>query len=53
MSKQLDLAGKAASVTGGTGGIGAATARRLARFGATVAIGYHQATDHAAALSTT
>jgi 3-oxoacyl-[acyl-carrier protein] reductase len=37
----LDLAGKAALVTGGSRGVGAATARLLARAGADVAIGYH------------
>ncbi len=34
------LAGKIAFIHGGSRGIGAATARRLARDGATVAIGY-------------
>jgi NAD(P)-dependent dehydrogenase (short-subunit alcohol dehydrogenase family) len=50
MSEQLDFAGKVAMVTGGSRGIGAATASRLARFGATVAIDHHQAADHAAAV---
>ena len=35
-----DLKGKTALVTGGASGIGFATARMLARFGATVAINY-------------
>ena len=35
------LAGKVAVVCGGSGGIGAASARLLAEAGATVAVGYH------------
>lgn len=44
------LRGKIAVVTGGSNGIGAATARALAREGATVVIGYHQGQDRAQAL---
>lgn len=40
MSSNTTLAGKVAFIHGGSRGIGAATARRLARDGATVAIGY-------------
>ncbi len=43
-----DLTGKVALVAGGSGGIGAATARRLAEAGATVWIGYNQGADRAA-----
>jgi 3-oxoacyl-[acyl-carrier protein] reductase len=44
----IDLAGKRALVTGGSRGIGAATARLLARAGASVAIGYRSRVDEAA-----
>lgn len=50
MSEQLDLAGKVALITGGSRGIGATTARRLARSGANIAIAYHQGADQAAAV---
>ncbi|KQN65671.1 oxidoreductase [Duganella sp. Leaf61] len=40
MNSNLNLSGKAAFINGGSRGIGAATARRLARDGAKVAIGY-------------
>lgn len=45
-----DLAGRVAVVAGGSGGIGAATARRLADAGATVVLGYHQGQARAADL---
>jgi 3-oxoacyl-[acyl-carrier protein] reductase len=44
------LAGKVAVVTGGSSGIGAATARRLAAAGASVVVGYNSGADRAAAL---
>src|SRR5260370_25349894 len=44
------LQDRIAVVTGASSGIGAATARALAREGATVVIGYHQGRDRAQAL---
>ncbi|TVP72256.1 MAG: SDR family oxidoreductase [Gemmatimonadales bacterium] len=46
----LDLSGKRALVTGGSRGVGAATARLLARAGARVAVGYRTRSADAAAL---
>jgi NAD(P)-dependent dehydrogenase (short-subunit alcohol dehydrogenase family) len=46
-----ELAGKVALVTGGSRGIGAATARRLARHGAAVAFTYVRAADQAQAVA--
>lgn len=45
------LAGKVAVITGGSSGIGAASARRLAEQGATIAIGYNAGRDRASALA--
>ncbi|MCR0982782.1 SDR family NAD(P)-dependent oxidoreductase [Roseomonas populi] len=44
------LQGRVAVVTGGSSGIGAATVRRLAAAGATVAVGYNAGADRAQAL---
>ncbi|QEZ48697.1 SDR family NAD(P)-dependent oxidoreductase [Cupriavidus oxalaticus] len=49
-TKALPLAGKAALVTGGSRGIGAAIVRRLARDGAAVAFSYAASADRANAL---
>ena len=45
-----DLAQRVAVMTGGSSGIGAATARRLAAAGATVWVGYNKGADRAAAV---
>jgi 3-oxoacyl-[acyl-carrier protein] reductase len=45
-----DLKGRIAVVTGGSNGIGAATARRLADAGATVVVGYNEGAARAEAL---
>ncbi|MGG5823068.1 SDR family NAD(P)-dependent oxidoreductase [Falsiroseomonas sp. HW251] len=45
------LAGKVAAITGGSSGIGAASARRLAEQGATIAIGYNAGRDRAQKLA--
>jgi 3-oxoacyl-[acyl-carrier protein] reductase len=47
---EKELQGKVALVTGGSRGIGAAAARRLATIGADVAIAYRQASDKASAV---
>ncbi len=48
MNDIMDLAGKTALVTGGSRGVGAATALLLARAGAAVGIGYRSRADDAA-----
>ena len=45
------LEGRVAVISGGSSGIGAATARRMAEAGATIAIGYNSGRDRAAALA--
>lgn len=50
MSDKEILAGRLAVVTGGSNGIGAATAHRLAAAGADVIIGYHQSDERAEAV---
>ncbi|QYU68343.1 SDR family oxidoreductase [Leptolyngbya sp. 15MV] len=45
------LAGKVAVISGGSSGIGAAAAQRLAEGGATIAIGYNSGRDRAEALA--
>ena len=45
------LAGKVAVISGGSSGIGAASARRLAEAGATIVIGYNSGRDRAEALA--
>jgi len=47
MTVQIDLSGKAALVTGGSRGLGAATCRLLAAAGASVAVHYASARDRA------
>ena len=47
----MELAGKAALVTGGSRGVGAATARRLSHGGCHVAINYHQDVHSAEAVA--
>jgi 3-oxoacyl-[acyl-carrier protein] reductase len=49
---EYKLAGRVAVVTGGSSGIGAATAKRLAASGARVAIGYNAGRDRAEQLAT-
>jgi 3-oxoacyl-[acyl-carrier protein] reductase len=46
-----DLKGRVAVISGGSSGIGAASAQRLAELGATIAIGYNQGRDRAEALA--
>jgi 3-oxoacyl-[acyl-carrier protein] reductase len=48
---EYQLAGKVAVITGGSNGIGAATARRLAAAGATVVVGYNEGAERATALA--
>ena len=50
MAEEHPLNGKVAVVTGGSSGIGAASARMLAAAGARVVVGYNKGADRAAAL---
>ena len=50
MTEERPLNGKVAVVTGGSSGIGAASARMLAAAGAKVVVGYNKGADRAAAL---
>jgi len=53
IASATDLSGRVAVVTGGSNGIGAATAGLLAAAGATVCIGYHRGGDRAEQLRAT
>lgn len=53
MVANQNLNGKIVVVTGGSNGIGAATARTFADLGATLVIGYHSSEDRAKALADT
>jgi hypothetical protein len=46
-----DLTGRVAVITGGSSGVGAASARRLAELGATIVIGYNSGQGRAEALA--
>lgn len=46
-----DLAHKVTVIAGGSGGIGAAAARRFAAAGATVVVGYHRGSERAGAVT--